>query len=277
MKIILKKIAVALALLKAWFLCICYITKNVKQLIGMKIRKLKFDDIDEILALESKIAAILEAEGKHLYVLPKSREDFVKFIKYHVVVGVFSNKGNKLVGLSVGYLPKKGEPFYAEDVDLSNVRMNKTVMIKTLIVDPEYRGLSIAKILMRYIESFALIRGRYIGLTDVAFVNYESLRVLLGGGYSVSHILHPAGDIPITLVMKNIISPFVEHPAKYMYGFVLANYDELQKKIENGYYPVRVEKRSALSPGRFILAKIPELTNLLDPTSELKLETAKVA
>ena len=142
---------------------------NKKQL---TVKKLDINNLADVMKLQEKIISGLHPDEQH-FILHRTAEDYMKSLngKSSNMLGVFD--GDTLIAQTVYSLPLNGEtrdmPEFKPEIENKDL-----VLYEAILVDPAYRGSSLMKRMLEYIESHAIDNGRTHAIIQIAVDNPAS-------------------------------------------------------------------------------------------------------
>lgn len=160
---------------------------------------LKEADIPLMMDLQETVLDSLPSHKKH-FIAHRNREDFLKFIQSEgAVIGLKHDEN--LVAYSIVQFPKKiSSTDFDPKIQIEDI--SKTALLKSTLVHPDYRGLSLQKTLIdARIEQASLNDKTWI-ICEVDIKNAASIKNLLAKGF----MIRDSGHSPVDMM-----------PAVYMY------------------------------------------------------------
>tara|TARA_Y100001960_G_C14781621_1_gene887267 strand:- start:6791 stop:7537 length:747 start_codon:yes stop_codon:yes gene_type:complete len=238
---------------------------------NLKIIKLKEKHLDQILKLHKETFQHLQERGQGLWVLPKSKDDFLNFLTNHFMFGIIDSRNDKLIGQVVCYFPEAHEDFYDDYVDFGIIKKTQMFHIKTLELDENYWGDSLGVHLFEACSLAALDHGRRYSVSDVAFENWQSIRSFDKTGHVISHCIHPedkvlvdgewVDDIQLVIMVQDVKEPFVfDESVGERCAFDVDEFHHLVSATQNGMFP-SVDK--CYGSKEFVINDVPALASLL--------------
>ncbi len=199
---------------------------NKKQLV---IKKLHQNNISDVLNLQQRIVDGLHPDEKH-FILNRTQEDYMKYLNKEnsSMVGIFDK--DKLIAQAVYCTPNSGEqremPEFRPDIPNEEL-----VIYEAILVDPTYRGSSLMKQMLSYIETNAIDAQRTHSIIQIAIDNPASWINALHHGMSITKVdKDPVDDVKVIYLEKDIKSAHAfKLPPKDVYSMFLG--DNIHKKI----------------------------------------------
>ncbi len=208
------------------------------------IRKLGFEDIDEMKALEAEIMAGLEDSDAFS---PDEKNDILDDLELGAMIfGVFVK--DKLRAYRYISFPKRTKENYGRDIGMNGKELDKVVNFTTTIVHPEYRGNRLQRKTMKHaLEQLKGTEYRYL-IATISPLNYYSLKNMIRSGFVIKKIKLKYGKIAdeidgkIRYILLRDINDDIRK--KYRKTIVVNNTEiDLQKNlIKNGYMGYDVDE-----------------------------------
>ena len=227
---------------------------NKKQL---TVKKLDINNLADVMKLQEKIISGLHPDEQH-FILHRTAEDYMKSLdgKSSNMLGVFD--GDTLIAQTVYSLPLNGEtrdmPEFKPEIENKDL-----VLYEAILVDPAYRGSSLMKRMLEYIESHAIDNGRTHAIIQIAVDNPASWINALNHGMAITKVdRDPYDGVKVIYLEKKIShkpAP-VLHAANnnaQVYSMYLGDnihakipslFHKMQYLIQNGYHGVSLNKES---------------------------------
>ena len=220
----------------------------------LTVKKLDTKNLKDVMSLQSKIIANLKPDEQH-FILHRTAEDYVKSLtgKSSNMLGVFD--GEELIAQIVYCLPQNGE---SRDMPEFRPEMeNKDLVIyEAILVNPQYRGASLMKRMLEYIENNALDEGRKHSIIQIAIDNPASWINALHHGMSITKVDNdPSDGVEVIYLEKPIthhkdIKPLNTDKS---YSLYLGNdihkkipslFKKMQYLISKGYHGINLNKET---------------------------------
>lgn len=227
---------------------------NKKQL---TVKKLDINNLADVMKLQEKIISGLHPDEQH-FILHRTAEDYMKSLdgKSSNMLGVFD--GDTLIAQTVYSLPLNGEtrdmPEFKPEIENKDL-----VLYEAILVDLAYRGSSLMKRMLEYIESHAIDNGRTHAIIQIAVDNPASWINALHHGMAITKVdRDPYDGVKVIYLEKKIShkpAP-VLHAANnnaQVYSMYLGDnihakipslFHKMQYLIQNGYHGVSLNKES---------------------------------
>ena len=168
-------------------------------------KKLNDNHLQDVMALQKKIIDNLHPDERH-FILQRSAEEFQQHLngKSSGMLGVFD--GDRLVAQMVYGLPRNGEkrdmPEFRPDIANDHL-----VIYEAVLVDPEYRGSSLMKRMLGFVEEQAAVHGRKHSLIQIAIDNPASWINALHHGMFITRVdRDPVDGAKVLYLEKTIAS-----------------------------------------------------------------------
>jgi len=208
------------------------------------IRKLDFNDVDEMKALEAEIMAELEDSDAFA---PDERKEIIDDLERGAMIfGVFVK--DKLKAYRYISFPKRRKANYGRDIGMEEEELDFVVNFTTTIVHPEYRGNRLQRKTMKHaLEQLKGTEYRYL-IATISPLNYYSLKNMIRSGFVIKKIKLKYGKIAdeidgkIRYILLRDINDDLRK--KYRKTIVVNNTEiDLQKNlIKNGYVGYDVDE-----------------------------------
>lgn len=175
---------------------------NKKQL---TVKKLDINNLADVMKLQEKIISGLHPDEQH-FILHRTAEDYMKSLngKSSNMLGVFD--GDTLIAQTVYSLPLNGEtrdmPEFKPEIENKDL-----VLYEAILVDPAYRGSSLMKRMLEYIESHAIDNGRTHAIIQIAVDNPASWINALHHGMAITKVDRDPYDGVKVIYLEKKISP----------------------------------------------------------------------
>lgn len=159
---------------------------------------LKETDIENMLKLQDAVLSNLPSHKKH-FIAHRTREDFLKFIQSSgSVIGLKSD--NELVAYSIIEFPK--DVTYTDfDQKIQIDDINKTALLKSTLVHPDFRGLNLQKTLIDARIEQASQHHKTCIICEVDIKNAASIKNLMTKGFTIQDSGHSPVDFMPSVYM----------------------------------------------------------------------------
>lgn len=221
----------------------------------LTVKKLDISNLPDVMNLQQKIISGLHPDEQH-FILHRTEEDYLKSLngKSSNMLGVFD--GEELIAQTVYVMPHNGEPRDMPEFrpDIPN---QDIVIYEAILVDPAYRGSSLMKRMLEYIENHALDNGRKHSMIQIAVDNPASWINALHHGMAITKVDYDPNDgVKVLYLEKRIThqtTPTLKQDNKKTYSLHLgenihaqipALFNKMQYLIRNGYHGVSLDKET---------------------------------
>lgn len=222
----------------------------------LTVKKLNETNLSDVMELQERIISGLHPDEQH-FILHRTEEDYQKSLNgtSSNMLGVFDE--DKLIAQVVYGMPKDGEKR-----DMSEFKPNTPnsdlVIYEAILVDPSYRGSSLMKRMLEYIEANAIDEGRKHSIIQIAVDNPASWINALHHGMSITKAdLDPSDGVKVIYLEKEIKHDNTPQPLiqdnKKTYSMYLGNnihtkipslFMKMQHLISKGYHGVSLNKET---------------------------------
>ena len=222
----------------------------------LTVKKLDMDNLQDVIKLQQKIINGLHPDEQH-FILHRTKEDYIKSLngKSSNMLGVFDQ--DELIAQTIFIMPQKDEardiPEFRPDIPNEDL-----VLYEAILVDPAYRGSSLMKRMLEYIENHALDNGRKHSLIQIAIDNPASWINALHHGMSITkvdrdpadgvkvlylekRIYHSAQPAPLSLNAQNSYNLYL---GENIHAKIPALFNKMQYLIRQGYHGVGLNKET---------------------------------
>ena len=169
----------------------------------LTVKKLDISHLADVMKLQEKIIQGLHPDEQH-FILHRTAEDYMQSLegKSANMLGVFDE--DKLIAQTVFKLPQNNEQ--RDMPEFKSEMENKDLVIyEAILVDPAYRGASLMKRMLEYIESHAIDQGRTHAIIQIAVDNPASWINALHYGMSITKVdLDPEDNAKVIYLEKAI-------------------------------------------------------------------------
>ena len=171
------------------------------ELVKLALKRLTFEDIDQIMALQDEIVEGLE--DKQLYV-PSGREEIQSHFSTEGVLLGYVTEENELAALAIylkrGYSPSN----YGYDVELEGEELLKVGQVDTVLVKADYRGNNLQYRMCSLLEEIAKEKQTPILCATASPYNTFSVNNFLKLGYEVKKDKLKYGGLRRYILMKSL-------------------------------------------------------------------------
>lgn len=219
------------------------------------VKKLNSQNLQDVMKLQEKIINGLHSDEQH-FILHRTESDYMKSLtgKSSNMLGVFD--GEELIAQVVYTMPLNGEerdmPEFKSDVPNEDL-----VLYEAILVDPAYRGSSLMKKMLGYIEAHALDKGRKHSIIQIAVDNPASWINALHHGMSITKVdRDPYDGVEVLYLEKKIAGDEGEkayslaHPVYIMplgeniHKKIPTLFNKMQYLVQEGYRGVGLNKET---------------------------------
>lgn len=195
------------------------------------VKKLNGSNLKDVMGLQDRIIANLSSDEQH-FILHRTEHDYMKSLngKSSNMLGVFDE--DTLIAQIVYGLPQDDEPRDMPEFKSTTPNHN-LVIYEAILVDPEYRGSSLMKKMLEYIEKNEIDNNRTTSIIQIAIDNPASWINALHHGMSITKVdKDPSDGVKVIYLEKDIQSdnsePAIQDNAQ-TYSLYLG--DNIHKKI----------------------------------------------
>lgn len=171
------------------------------ELVKLTLKRLTFEDIDQIMVLQDEIVEGLE--DKQLYV-PSDREEIQSHFGTEGVLLGYVTEENELAALAIylkrGYSPSN----YGYDVGLEGEELLKVGQVDTVLVKADYRGNNLQYRMCSLLEEIAKEKQTPILCATASPYNTFSVNNFLKLGYEVKKDKLKYGGLRRYILMKSL-------------------------------------------------------------------------
>lgn len=237
----------------------------------LTVKKLDGTNLKDVMYLQQKIIAGLHPDEQH-FILHRTESDYMKSLNGtdSNMLGVFD--GEELIAQTIYGTPQNNStrdmPEFKPDIPNENL-----VIFEAILVDPAYRGSSLMKRMLEYIEEHAIDEKRTHSIIQIAVDNPASWINALHHGMSITKVdLDPSDGVKVIYLEKNIKakapSPLIQDNRKTYSMYLGENihkkipalFMKMQHLISLGYQGVSLNKETQ----SLIWQKDEPKTNLMD-------------
>ena len=221
----------------------------------LTVKKLDISNLPDVMNLQQKIISGLHPDEQH-FILHRTEEDYLKSLngKSSNMLGVFD--GEELIAQTVYVMPHNGElrdmPEFRPDIPNQDI-----VIYEAILVDPAYRGSSLMKRMLEYIENHALDNGRKHSMIQIAIDNPASWINALHHGMAITKVDYDPNDGVKVLYLEKRIThqttstlkqdnkkTYSLHLGENIHAQIPALFNKMQYLIRNGYHGVSLDKET---------------------------------
>ncbi len=226
---------------------------NKKHLI---VKKLDINNLPDVMKLQEKIIQGLHPDEQH-FILHRTEADYTKSLnsKSSNMLGVFDE--NTLIAQTVYCMPQNDEirdmPEFKPEIENKDL-----VLYEAILVDPAYRGSSLMKKMLEYIENHAIDNGRTHSIIQIAVDNPASWINALHHGMSITKVDTDPNDGVKVIYLEKKINHKTETkkplPQTFQnYSMYLGDnihtkiptlFNKMQYLIQKGYHGVSLDKET---------------------------------
>lgn len=170
------------------------------------VKKLDGSNLKDVMSLQQKIIEGLHPDEQH-FILHRTEADYMKSLNGNSsnMLGIFD--GDELIAQAVYGMPHNGETRDMPEFK-PNTPNEDLVIYEAILVDPAYRGSSLMKQMLEYIESHAIDSGRKYSIIQIAVDNPASWINALHHGMSITKVdLDPSDGVKVIYLEKPIKHP----------------------------------------------------------------------
>lgn len=218
----------------------------------LTVKKLNPTNLSDVMHLQERIIAGLHPDEQH-FILHRTENDYMKSLTgtSSNMLGVFDE--DKLIAQIVYGLPKNGEERDMPEFK-SDIPNDELVIYEAILVDPAYRGSSLMKRMLEYIENNAIDEGRKHSIIQIAVDNPASWINALHHGMAITKVdLDPSDGVKVIYLEKDIIANMPQKTSAPTYSMYLGDnihtkipnlFNKMQYLIESGYHGVSLNKET---------------------------------
>ena len=224
----------------------------------LSVKKLDKNNLSDVMQLQQKIIDGLHPDEKH-FILHRTEKDYLKSLtgESSHMLGVFDQ--DTLIAQVVYHMPENSEQRDMPEFK-PNTPNEDLVIYEAILVDPAYRGSSLMKRMLNYIEAHALDNGRKHSIIQIAVDNPASWINALHHGMSITKVdFAPSDGAKVIYLEKNIHQrqsaetlPLLQDDNKTYTMFLGENihkkipslFTKMQYLISKGYHGVSLNKET---------------------------------
>lgn len=222
----------------------------------LTIKKLNKNNLNDVMDLQQRIISNLHPDEQH-FILHRTEQDYLKSLNGQSsnMLGIYDDKN--LVAQIVYGLPNTGEnrdmPEFKPDIPNKNL-----VIYEAILVDPQYRGGSLMKKMLDYIETNLVDNGRTHSIIQIAMDNPASWINALKHGMAITKVdKDPTDGVKVVYLEKtiksqhkstNLLSKKTTIQSMFLgndiHVKIPALFNKMQYFIQKGYHGVRLDKQT---------------------------------
>ena len=222
----------------------------------LTIKKLNETNLQDVMALQKTIISQLHPDEQH-FILHRTEQDYLKSLNGQSsnMLGIYDNE--QLIAQIVYALPKNGEnrdmPEFKPNIPNKNL-----VIYEAILVDPQYRGGSLMKKMLDYIEGHLIDKDRTHSIIQIAMDNPASWINALKHGMFITKVdKDPTDGVKVVYLEKQIKANTnhltISNDNKSTQSMFLGNdihvkipalFNKMKYFIQNGYHGVRLDKET---------------------------------
>lgn len=219
--------------------------------IHLTLKKLDTTNLQDVMSLQARIISGLHPDEQH-FILHRTEQDYLKSLSgaSSNMLGIFDE--DKLIAQIVYALPKNGENRDMPEFK-ANIPNEQLVIYEAILVDPSYRGGSLMKQMLEYIEKNLIDENRTHSIIQIAIDNPASWINALKHGMSITKVdKDPTDGVKVIYLEKEINKPN-SCALKSSYSMFLGNdihakipllFNKMQHLISKGYYGIGLNKET---------------------------------
>ena len=220
------------------------------------VKKLDINNLPDVMKLQEKIIQGLHPDEQH-FILHRTEEDYMKSLngKSSNMLGVFDE--DTLIAQTVYCMPQNDEkrdmPEFKPEIENKDL-----VLYEAILVDPAYRGSSLMKKMLEYIEYNAIDNGRTHSIIQIAVDNPASWINALHHGMAITKVdTDPNDGVQVIYLEKKIThkpdSEVQPSPVANSYSLYLGDnihkkiptlFKKMQYLIQKGYHGTSLNKET---------------------------------
>lgn len=218
------------------------------------IKNLNMQHLGDVLNLQKTIIEGLDETEQH-FILHRNEQDYIKALTTpgSHMLGVFD--GEEMIAQTVYGLPENGMP--RDMPEFKPEALNSDLLYyEAILVNPAYRGSSLMKQMLDFIEKQAAEAGRKTSIIQIAVDNPASwINALHQGMVIAKAALDPVDGVKVVYLEKNIDKNnqnkevFSSKDDEYtlflgdnIHRKIPALFPKMQYLIEQGFYGVKLDK-----------------------------------
>lgn len=170
------------------------------------VKKLDGNNLEDVMNLQQKIIAGLNKDEQH-FILHRTKADYMKALngKSANMLGVFD--GNELIAQTIYETPNNNDERSMPEFK-SEIANENLVVFEAILVDPAYRGSSLMKKMLEFIEQNAIDKNRTYSIIQIAVDNPASWINALHHGMSITKVdCDPTDGCKVIYLEKKINQP----------------------------------------------------------------------
>lgn len=165
------------------------------------IRKLKINDIEEILVFQTEILNGIKEE--HIYCETQRVEFEQYFNNKDTLLGIYT-EDNELIAMGVYARYGESEDNYGFDLGIRGKELLEVGQIDSVAVVDKFRGNSLQKIICKELEMVSKEEGKNIICTTISPNNPYSIRTFEALGYEIIKEKEKYGGMRRYILMKKL-------------------------------------------------------------------------
>ena len=176
----------------------------------LTLKKLDIANLQDVMSLQTRIISNLHPDEQH-FILHRTEKDYLKSLSgtSSNMLGVFDN--DKLIAQIIYALPQNGEQRDMPEFK-SDIPNNELVIYEAILVDSSYRGGSLMKKMLEYIEENLIDENRTHSIIQIAIDNPASWINALKHGMSITKVdKDPADGVKVIYLEKEIKKSIKKH------------------------------------------------------------------
>lgn len=220
----------------------------------LTVKKLDGSNLKDVMNLQDRIIINLSNDEQH-FILHRTEHDYMESLngKNSNMLGVFDNE--TLIAQIIYSLPndddKRDMPEFKPNTPNHNL-----VIYKAILVDPEYRGSSLMKRMLEYIETNEIDKNRTTSIIQIAIDNPASWINALHHGMSITKVdKDPLDGVKVIYLEKDIQqtnTPTIQNSTQ-TYSLYLGNnihkkipalFTKMKHLINKGYSGIHLDKET---------------------------------
>ena len=220
----------------------------------LTIKTLDLTNLEDVLSLQDRIISNLHEDEQH-FIIHRTKSDYIKSLSSPSshMLGVFDE--DKLIAQMVYNLPENGEQRDMPEFK-PNTPNNELLIFEAIFVDPAYRGSSLMKRMLEYIEENQIDENRKYSIIQIAVDNPASWINALHHNMHITKVdLDPTDGVKVIYLEKPIKakSNHIIQDNHQTYSMFLGNdihkkipflFTKMQHLISKGYHGVSLNKET---------------------------------
>ncbi len=222
----------------------------------LTVKKLNITNLHDVIALQERIIMGLHQDEQH-FIIHRTESDYMKSLNgtSSNMLGVFDK--DKLIAQIVYGLPQNGKERDMPEFK-SDTPNNELVIYEAILVDPAYRGSSLMKKMLEFIEANAIDEKRKYSIIQIAVDNPASWINALHHGMAITKVdLDPSDGVKVIYLEKEIkhnstpelpslnnSKTYSMHLGNNIHAKIPSLFAKMQYLINNGYHGVSLNKET---------------------------------